>query len=111
MQIFTQLITFGASPVAPNIQDAEGNRITRCTRFYVEPASGTHVSFVEKAGTASGAGDTTAGVVKRLAAYSSTGILDNFFFESLRDVNDIDLTQWQFDGTAGEEIKLSVFVE
>lgn len=110
MQVFVQLVTFTTTPVALAVTDDEATVVHHATRVFVEPASGTHVSYVEKVGVATSAGDATLGVIKRLAAYASTGILDHWEITDQKGGNLIDLSQYQFDGTAGEKLRVTVYV-
>jgi hypothetical protein len=68
LQVFTTLLTFGASPVPLAFTDVNGNPITRAQRLYVEPAGGNlHNCYVEALGTIAGASGATAGVLRSLA--------------------------------------------
>lgn len=110
MQVFSTVITFTTAPVGLSLVDGGNNPITRGCKIFVEPASGTHVMYVEVKGTATGAGDATAGVIKRLNAYNASGILDNWDLEDQSNGNTIDLLEYVFDGTSGEKCRVTVHV-
>jgi hypothetical protein len=109
MTVYTQLITFTTAPVAISITDGNGRAITRATRIYAEPASGSHVMFVEQIGVATGANGGTAGVIRQLNPFSSTP-LDSWEVASQKPSNIISLNQYQFDGTSGESIRVTIHV-
>jgi hypothetical protein len=107
MQILSTIATFTTAPL---LLSALFTTVPRATRVLIQPASGSHVSFVEAAGVATGASDTTSGVIYRLAAYAASGILDHFDLVSQKESNQIDLASLQVDGTSGEAAKVSIFI-
>lgn len=114
MQIFHKLITFGGSPVVPLFMDVNGNTIFRCMRIYAEPAStNTHVCFVEAAGIATGATGATDGVIKQLGIPSATGVQTVDFWEVAANFgsNILEIAEYQFDGTSGEKLRLTIHVQ
>ena len=107
MQILSTIATYTTSPVTVA---SLFTSVPRCTRVLIQPASGSHVAFVETAGVATGGTDATDGVIYRLAAFASTGILDRFDIVSQKQSNEIDLASLQVDGTSGETCKVSIFI-
>ena len=116
MQVFYQLLTFTTAPVALSLTENESS-VTRACRIYAEPAdSNTHDCYVEAAGVATGASGSTAGVIKRLSkptAANTAGFQasDHWELADGNGLNRVDLTQYQFDGTSGEKVRVTVFVE
>ena len=108
MQILSTIATYGGSPI---VLSSLFTSVPRCTRVTIQPASGSHVAFVETAGVATGATDTTDGVIYRLASYSASGILDHYDLVVQKGSNEISLDSLQVDGTSGEQCKVTVFVQ
>jgi hypothetical protein len=117
MQVYTQLITFTTAPVALSITDSQSRPVLRACRIYAEPAtSNAHDCFVEVDGVATGASGSTAGVIKRIAApiaanTAGAAAVDHWDLADQNGLNRVDLTQYQFDGTGGEKLRVTVFVE
>ena len=114
MQVFHQELTFTTSPVKITLTDGSGRTPLRATRLYVEPAStNTHDAFVECAGLATGATGATDGVIKVLAKPPTAGsgtVTDFFEIVDQKGGNAIELSQFQFDGTSGEKVRVTIQV-
>lgn len=117
MQIFSKLITFTTAPVVLSFVDSNNNPILRMMRIYAEPAtSNLHDCFVESTGAAvaTGATGNTMGVIKRLA---KPPVVDNGTPTDFWDVaanfgsNILEVAQYQFDGTAGEKVRVTIHVQ
>lgn len=111
MAIYHQLITFGSSPVAITAGDGTG----RATQLYAEPVVGNSADcFVECAGLATGATAATDGVIKVLAKPPAAGsgtITDSWEVAMQKGGNPLFLNQFQFDGTASDKLRLTIYVD
>lgn len=111
MQIFPVLVVFGGEPVVLSVTDGNGRPITQASQIYVEPAADMAAqAFVETAGVATGATASTKGVIKALQAYQSSGPQDYWRIVDHKGGNLLELSQFQFDGTTGQHLRVSVFV-
>lgn len=117
MQAFFALATFTTSPqlladltFTNSIGGTVAVNPAQCSRIYVEPASGSHVMFIEVAGLATGADGSTAGVIRQLAAYSATGPLDSWEIADQKGGNQLTLSEYAVDGTAAETARVTIYV-
>jgi len=117
MQVYYQLLTFTTAPVPLSITDNHSNPVYRASRVYAEPATANaHDCFVEAVGVATGATGSSAGVIRRLskpiaADTAGAAAVDHWELADEDGLNRVDLTQYQFDGTSGEKVRVTVFVE
>jgi hypothetical protein len=112
LNIMTQVITFGASPVALSFTDGSGNAVTRLQRFYIEPlTSNSHDAFIEVAGSPTGGSGNSAGTIKRLAkppTANSGAIVDSYEVVT-QGFHGIDANAFVCDGSSGEGVRCTAF--
>jgi hypothetical protein len=111
MQVLQTVLTFAASPQKATFQNSAGTSIFKCTHIYAEPLhTNTHVSYVGTAAMMSGVTDVN--VIKQLQS-PSAGVnpLQNFWELADYRGNVVDIAQFSFDGTSGEKMKVTVFLE
>lgn len=112
LNVFTQLATFGAAPIALSFTDGSGRAVTRLKRLIIEPATGnTHDCFVEAVGVATGATGATAGVIKVLAKppAANSGTITDIFEIADQHAEGIDSLSIQVDGTTSEKCRITAF--
>jgi hypothetical protein len=104
MQVYTQLLTFGASAV-----QLTGTNPLAC-KIYAEPLlSNTHTSYV---GTSTVTNDGSGtGVIQELPKGGQVSQqMPNHFCFGCGGLNKIDTTQFYFHGTAGEKMKVTYYI-
>lgn len=82
----------------------------RACRMIAEPDdANTHVSYVGLSTMALGT-STVVGVVKRLAKPSAAdALLDNYDVQDQSAANNVRASQYFFDGTTGEKVRVTLF--
>jgi hypothetical protein len=116
MQPYQQVLTFtNGTAVSLSITDFSGNAISACAKMLVEPDdANTHEMYVGDARMA--LGTSVSNHVIRIIApppspqATSTAGRDNFQLETQRENNTIFLASFTFDGTTGEKVRVTAFV-
>lgn len=106
MRVYTEVLTFDGGG---NKQLAAVATRVRAYRMYVEPdAANTHVAYVGDP-TFVKATSTVAGVIKQLAKPTAAdAVLDHYdvWGEGVQD--GLELSEFNFDGTSGEKVRVTL---
>lgn len=107
MRVYTEVLTFDGGG---NKQLAAVTTRGKAYRMYVQPdAANTHVAYVGDPSFLK-ATSTVAGVIHQLAKPSAAdAVLDKFdiWAEGVQD--GLELVQYNFDGTSGEKVRVTLF--